>query len=246
MPHPSFTRVAPYYDQLMSRVPYESWVDYVEVLYRRHSGEGKRVLDLATGTGSVALALARRGYQVTGVDISVEMLEEARRKAQQADLTVEWFCQDLAKLQVPGEFDLAVCLYDSLNYITSARSLQAALQRTAAALRTSGLFIFDLNSEYSLEANLFTQSDSAANRPIRYRWQSRYDRRRRLATVDMEFETSDGQQFSEVHVQRAYGVVQIERMVIRAGMELAGVYEAYTLLPAGRFSERIYYVARRL
>jgi len=229
----------------MSRVPYESWVDYVEELYRRHNGEGRRTLDLATGTGSVALILARRGYQVTGVDASAQMLEEARRKSQQANLPIEWFRQDLARLQVPGEFDLAVCLYDSLNYITSARSLQAAMQRTAAALRTGGLFIFDLNSEYSLEVNLFTQSDTAPNRPIRYRWQSRYDRRRRLATVAMEFETSDGQRFSEVHIQRAYGVAQIERMVIKAGMELAGVYEAYTLLPAGRFSERIYYVSRR-
>ncbi len=71
-----FADVAPYYDRLMSTVPYKSWVDYVEALLQRHSRQPRRVLDLACGTGRVGSELIRRGYQAFGVDLSEAMVRQ--------------------------------------------------------------------------------------------------------------------------------------------------------------------------
>ena len=243
--HRSFTAIAPYYDDLMARVPYDMWVDYVEELFHRHGGSGQRALDLATGTGAIAIRLARRGYQVTGVDRSRSMLAEARRKSNEAGLAITWRCCDIAQLSLRSSFDLVVSLYDSLNYVIDPAKLAAAFGRIARVLEPGALFIFDINSIYALEKELFTQSDDAPDRAIRYRWRSRYDAQTRLALIQMDFETADGRRFRETHRQRGYTVAEIDQMAAAARLEVAATYHAYTLVPAGPQSDRLFFVTRR-
>jgi ubiquinone/menaquinone biosynthesis C-methylase UbiE len=244
--HASFTAIAPYYDELMARVPYDMWVDYVEDLFRRHGGVGRRVLDVATGTGAIAIRLAQRGYQVTGIDRSRAMLAEARRKSREAGVDIAWRCCDVSRLSAGDQFDLAVSLYDSLNYVTDPAALAAAFERIAEALAPGGLLIFDLNAIYALEKELFTQADTAPERPVRYRWRSHYDPETRLATIEMDFETAEGRRFREVHYQRGYTMQEIRDMLTAAGLEVAASYHAYTLLPPGAQSDRLFFVARRV
>ena len=243
--HGSFTAIAPYYDELMARVPYDMWVDYIEQLYQRHGGTGRRVLDLATGTGAIAIRLAQRGYEVTGVDRSRSMLAQARRKSREEGLDIVWRCRDVAKLSLAESFDLAVSLYDSLNYVTDPAALADTFRRISDALVPGGLLIFDLNAIYALEKNLFTQSDMNPERAIRYRWRSRYDPHTRLATIDMDFETRDGRRFRETHYQRGYTIAEIEDILAAADLEGAATYHAYTLLPPGPHSDRVFFVAER-
>ncbi|UCH35090.1 MAG: class I SAM-dependent methyltransferase [Armatimonadota bacterium] len=246
MPSPAFTKVARCYDALMANVPYAMWADYLEEIFDHMAATPRTVLDLATGTGTVGLLLAARGYRVNGVDISEPMLEEARRKAQEAGLAVEFVHGDVADLDVPrASFDAAVCLYDSLNYILDPQRLQRALDSVAAALAPGGLFIFDLNTIYSFEQEMFTQQNLSPGRPVRYRWVSRYDRDARVARIDMEFWTDDGDHFEETHYQRSHSVEEVADGLERAGFLVEGLYEAYTFLPPGPKSERIFYVARR-
>ena len=75
-----FEAIAPYYDEVMSVVPYAQWVQYLHRLLKRYGWQPRHILDLATGTGTVALLLAAEGYRVTGVDLSAQMLAEAMRK----------------------------------------------------------------------------------------------------------------------------------------------------------------------
>lgn len=241
----AFSRVAPYYDALMAHVPYSMWVDYIEEILDHLRVVPHRILDVATGTGSVALLLAERGYEVTGVDLSQPMLEQARRKADTLGLKVEFIQGDAADLCLPPRsFDAAVCLYDSLNYLVEPERLQRAFERTAAALTAGGPFIFDLNTIYSFEQELFTQQSLAPGRQVRYRWQSHYDRATHIARVDMEFWTDDGAHFQEIHCQRGYSEEEVAEMLERAGFMVADLHEAYTFLPPGPRSERIFYVAR--
>jgi SAM-dependent methyltransferase len=229
----------------MANVAYATWGDYLEEIFERLRISPRRILDVATGTGSVALLLAQRGYQVTGVDLSEPMLVQARRKAEGLGLNLEFFRRDACELNLPARsFDAAISLYDSLNYILEPERLQRAFEGVAAALVPCGPFIFDLNTIYSFEQELFTQENLAPARPVRYRWRSRYDRSARIARVDMEFWTDDGNHFQETHYQRAHSVEEVTEMLERAGFATEALYEAYTLLPPGAKSERIFYVAR--
>jgi len=242
----AFTRLARHYDDLMASVPYPMWVDYLERLLDCHGRRGQRVLDLATGTGSVALILARHGYQVTGVDISAPMLEQAAAKSAREGLPIDWVHQDLTQLDLPaGAWDWACCLYDSLNYVIGEGGLARACQGTSRALRQGGLFIFDLNTPYCFERELFTQHHTVPTAKVRYRWRSHYDPARRLARVDMVFWTEEGE-FRETHYQRAYQDQELEQALAGSGCHLLARYEAYTLLPSGPASDRIFYVAEKL
>ena len=242
----SFGELARHYDELMSNVPYGMWVDYLEQLLEVHHGRGKRVLDLATGTGSVALLLAERGYEVTGVDLSAEMLAQAGRKAAERGLDITWLHQDVTQLDLPaGQWDWACCLYDSLNYVIGEGGLERAFLGTSRALRMGGLFIFDLNTPYCFEQELFTQANTSPAAKVRYRWRSHYDRAKGLTRVDMVFWTDQGE-FRETHLQRAYTNRDADAGLQAAGFELLATYEAYSLLPAGPATDRIFYVAQKV
>lgn len=242
-----FARIAPYYDALMSSVPYGLWADYVIELSRlagRPIGPGARLLDLATGTGSAALEFASRGCSVVGVDASAPMLDEARRKAAQRHLDADFLCCDLVDFHLPPEFDHAVCLYDSLNYILEFDDLKRAFANIRAALRPAGLLIFDVNTVRALEAELFTQQ-SAPGAAVRYRWVSHYDPSTRVSVIEMHFEAPDsGQQFTLVHRQRAYTDEEIRSALQDAGFTDIGWHDAYRVREPTPTSDRVFYVAR--
>ncbi len=242
-----FARIAPYYDALMSSVPYGVWADYVIELSRlagRRIRPGARLLDLATGTGSVALEFASRGCSVVGVDASAPMLDEARRKAAQRHLEADFLCRDLVDFRLPPEFDHAVCLYDSLNYILDFNSLKRAFANTREALKPAGLLIFDVNTVRALEAELFTQQ-SAPGAAVRYRWVSHYDPDTRTSVINMHFEAPDaGGPFTLVHRQRAYTDDEIRSALEDAGLTDIRSYDGYRLREPTPVSDRVFYVAR--
>jgi SAM-dependent methyltransferase len=247
---PQFTAVAPYYDRLMSTVPYGMWVDYVELLLRIEDYRPTRILDCACGTGNVTFELARRGYKVDGTDLSRGMLEVAEQKRENLGWRdVRFFHQDLRTLSLPREYDLAVCLYDSLNYILKPEELRSAFAHIAGCLLPGSLFIFDLNSEFALEAELFTQNNLWRHSDLTYDWKSRFDPITRTSRVEMYFKIRqpDGatKEFYEIHQERAYTIDEVKDLLAEAGWETLRVYDAYTTNHPSARSERWFFVAKR-
>lgn len=241
----SYQQLAPHYDALMATVPYEAWADYLERIFSVAQKKPRTLLDLATGTGSVAFALAKRGYRVTGVDIARPMLEVARAKARRQGVRVRFVEQDITQLTLTQRFEAAVCLYDSLNYILDPADLRRGLERVHRVLKPEGIFIFDLNSVHSYEQELFTQEEMDPGTPVRYQWRSRYNPETRVATVRMEFWVDcTGEHFTEVHQQRAYSVLEVVQWLREAGFDVCGLYHAYSLHPPEATTERIFFLAR--
>lgn len=239
-----FKRIAPYYDSLMAGVPYRLWVDYVEQLLARLGFEPQTVIDLACGTGNVSEELARRGYDVVGVDVSAEMIEVARGKQGR----VEYFVQDIAQLDLGRRFDLAVSLFDSLNYITDLDRLARAVKHIHEHLSEGGVFIFDVNTIYALSHHFFDQASLSPDRYPKYIWSSTYDHSTRICRVDMVFEVLENGrpvQFKEVHLQRGHSPDELERILTDAGFHIVDVFHAYKFRRPTRRSDRVFYVARR-
>jgi len=242
---PSFGAIGPYYDILMSNVPYRSWVDYLQRLLDRFDAHPQTVLDLACGTGMVGAEIARRGCpRVFGVDLSEGM---ARVAAEEGRLRVA--VQDARALGLrPETFDLVVCLYDSLNYILEPAGLSACFRGVRDCLKPGGLLIFDLNTIRALALNLFTQDNLRSPDPLVYSWRSQWDERSRLCTVRMWFRWSDGdetREFTEVHRQRGYADGEVQDLLRGAGLDILAVYDAYSFVPLHSRSTRVFYVARR-
>lgn len=102
----SYERFAYVYDYLMQDVPYDGWLEYVNRQAEHYSIQGKKVLDIACGTGELSLRLARDGYDVTGVDLSQDMLTIAQEKASAQNVQIQLFQQDMSRLDSLGEYDI--------------------------------------------------------------------------------------------------------------------------------------------
>ena len=124
---------------------------YREIL-KREGLRPRTAVDLACGTGSVALLLAQMGMEVIGVDLSEEMLTVAAGKTQEMDKPPVFVRQPLQKLCLPRAVDLAVCALDSLDYITDPADCAEAIRRVYKALNPGGIFIFDGNTPEKLRA----------------------------------------------------------------------------------------------
>ena len=113
----SYTDFAYIYDKLIDQ-DYEKWADYIEEIFKTHNVNPKLVLDLGCGTGSITNILAKRGYDMIGVDLSSDMLNVARDKAMEDGLDVLYLCQDIREFELYGTVDAIICTLDVLNYIT--------------------------------------------------------------------------------------------------------------------------------
>jgi glycine/sarcosine N-methyltransferase len=140
-PVPLYDALAADYDRFVNwegRLAHE--LPFFERLFHEHGVE--RVLDAACGTGHHALALARRGYDVVGADLSAPMIERARHNAAAAGLDAAFHVAGLGELARLGQtFDAVLCLGNSLPHLLTAAKVAAALVDFAAVLRPGGLLV---------------------------------------------------------------------------------------------------------
>ncbi len=208
--------------------------------------ENARILDVCCGTGYLASLLADRGHQVTGVDASAEMINYARTTAPSA----EFRTADAAAFQYPPIFDGAVSTFDSLNHLLAPEALQAVFRNIAAALKSGGLFAFDMLMEEAYrthwgESFALVREDHALTITG-----SQYDARRRTAscTVTM-FRLLDGQwRRSDTTVrERCYMPAEIDAALDRAGFGETCCYDAGDLGMGGQLGEgRAFFVTSRI
>lgn len=170
-----------FYDRYWSRGIPLQLLGAVERLLLPRLPAAAPILDVCCGTGVVAGALADRGFRLTGIDGSEEMLRHAHRNAP----GVEFRAADARTFELPPLFQGAISLFDSLNHIRSAAELRQVFERVHAALANGGWFLFDLNMERSFElhwrGNPFTTVEPDHVSIVR----GTYDAANRLARWDL-------------------------------------------------------------
>lgn len=113
----------------------------------RHTIPARVHCDVACGTGSLVLELAKRGWTATGTDASAAMIAEARKKATLAGATVTFEVQDMREISLASPVGLITSCFDSVNHLLTLRDLQAFCVTAAGALLPGGLLAFDTNTE---------------------------------------------------------------------------------------------------
>jgi SAM-dependent methyltransferase len=139
----AYDALAPAYDILTADYDYDAWLGAIERVAIVHGLTGRRVLDVACGTGKSFLPLLERGYDVTACDISEAMLRVARTKVGSRASLVQL---DMRALPALGCFDLVTCLDDALNYLPDEPALAQALAGMRANLAPGGVLVFDVNA----------------------------------------------------------------------------------------------------
>jgi len=135
---------ARYYDAFYQDKDYEAECDFIEQVFKKFSeNKPKKVLDIGCGTGGHAIPLARRGYDVTGIDRSGEMIKIARQKAKESGVNVNFCVQDMRQLRLNRKFDAAISMFAVLDYLVTSHDVQKTLVSIRKHLCASSLFVFD-------------------------------------------------------------------------------------------------------
>ena len=243
----AYKNLAASYDRLTNDVDYEATVGFYMEILRREGITPRTVVDLACGTGSVTEILARKGYRVTGVDMSEEMLTEAAMKTMDMEQPPVYSCQLLQNLRLPRGVDMAVCALDSLDYILDPEDCKEAIRRAYKALNPGGIFIFDVNTPEKLRAmddQVFLDEDD----DVYCVWRGEFDEETNICSYGMDLFQREGNKWHrsfEEHREYAYSQEQLTGFLKDAGFTHIQVY-ADRLFEAPREGEqRIYFKARK-
>ena len=243
----AYKALAESYDRLTNDVDYAATVDFYEEILKREGVSPRTCVDLACGTGSVTEILARRGYQVTGVDMSEEMLTVAASKVMDMEQLPMFSCQRLERLRLPRAVDMAVCALDSLDYILDPADCAEAIRRAYKALNPGGIFIFDVNTPEKLRAmdgQVFLDEDD----DVYCVWRGEFDEETNICSYGMDLFQRQGAVWHrsfEEHREYAYSREQLTGFLKAAGFTHIEVY-ADRLFEAPRVGEqRIYFKARK-
>lgn len=150
MPASSYRLLADYYDQLFE--PRRRALDRPrrEILGKILAPTAV-ACDLACGTGTTAVALARRGIKMFAVDASPTMCRLARQKARRAGACLRVIEADMRDFRLPGKVEVVLCEFDALNHLPRKADLDRVLRAVARALAPGGYFYFDVNNLASFE-----------------------------------------------------------------------------------------------
>jgi SAM-dependent methyltransferase len=221
----TYEALAPSYDDLTADYRHDRWLSALERLAVEHGLSGRRVLDVACGTGKSFVPLVERGYDVSACDLSPGMLAVARRRLPDP---ARAFVADMRALPPSGEFDLVTCLDDSVNYLLEPRDLEAALASMRATLRPGGLLIFDTNTLLTYRTSF--ASDAVFERGERlfcWRGESKPHAEPGAAhTAAVDVFTRVGERWQRVtgrHRQRHHPRSAVEGALSRAGLRLRAV-----------------------
>jgi SAM-dependent methyltransferase len=211
----------------------------------------KKILDVACGEGSLAVALAKEGYQVTGIDQSMQMIELAQDRALAADVNVDFRVEDMRSLPFVGEFDLVTCFFDSLNYMLAVSDLQEAFLGAFRALRPGGYYIFDMNTVYGLAVDWMRQETYIQKETDDFieLHRQEFDYENTVASMMVTVFQKKGElweRFEEIHRERGYPIADIQFLLTTVGFEIAGMYGSLSKRTSVQTtSSRVWFTARK-
>ena len=245
----SYSVFAQYYDALTGNVDYARRAEYLLDLMGRLGAEPGLTLDLACGTGSLTLELYRRGVDVYGIDGSVEMLSEARRKCAEEGADILFLCQKMQSLDLYGTVSTTFCVLDSLNHLPGPAGVQKAFDKVSFFTDPGGWFVFDMNTPYKHEKVLGSNTFVYDTQSVYCVWQNRYKPRYHQVDISLDFFEKTGRTYyrsGEHFSECAYAVDEVQEMLQKAGFSKAQVFHELTFDPPKPDSQRLIYAAQKL
>ncbi|MCR5338334.1 MAG: class I SAM-dependent methyltransferase [Lachnospiraceae bacterium] len=235
----SYDSFADVYDELMDNVPYQLWADQYAEILRSYGIEDGLVCDLACGSGNMTMELARRGFDMIGIDDSEAMLNRAREKSKEnaggtdsADdvgggNSILYLLQDMCEFELYGTVRAVTCACDSINYLLTEEEVLACFKLVNNYLDPGGIFLFDFNTAEKYAGQIGDSCIAENREGCSFIWENEYDEESGINTCELTLFVRRGHLFErniETHLQRGYEPEEMKELIIQAGLEFIGFY----------------------
>lgn len=241
----AYEEFAKVYDELIYEdINYDKISKRLISIIKKYNNKSIDYLDLACGTGNVAVKMAKHFKTNYAVDLSEDMLRQAFEKFKKERIRCKIICQDMTELSLNHKFDVITSVLDSTNYLLENEDLEKCFQKVYNHLNDNGLFLFDINSYYKLTNilgnNIFTYNEEE----IFYTWENTLEDN--IVNMFLTFFIKTGdlyERFEEEQFERAYTEEEIENTLKKCGFKILEKYDGYNEALVQPKSERILYVA---
>ena len=244
----SYDNFSRYYDLLTDNVEYEKRADYFCRLLSLCGIKDGILLDLACGTGSISVEMAKRGFDVIGVDSSIGMLNSARTKAYESGRQILLLNQSMDDIDLYGTVDCAVCVLDSINHLENSAQVRKTFEKVSLFMNPGGAFAFDVNTLYKHKNVLGDNAFVYDLDELYCVWQNSYNEEDSSVDISLDFfEEEDGAYYrsGESFTERAYELSDIAAWLEEAGFEIVGIYDDMTTENVRPETERAVFLAKK-
>ncbi|MFZ3576477.1 class I SAM-dependent DNA methyltransferase [Virgibacillus sp. DJP39] len=247
----AYQQMAKLYDKLMDAAPYDQWDEITREILNQASISVNQIVDLGCGTGQITTRLAQSGYQMVGVDYSVDMLSYAEQRASEQNLSIQWINQDIRYTEGIIEADAVISYCDVINYITTEEDLNLVFANVADMLKDDGIFIFDIHSLNHVEQDMVNQTFATVDEDLSSIWFCSPGEDSGEMNHDLTFFVkTDGDSYSkfeEYHHQKTFSVGIYQTLLEQNGFQIKNIYGDFSLNEEDvhEETERIFFVAEK-
>ncbi len=215
----AYAHLAKWFEYLNDDCGYEQWSQYlIEKLSRFSLVDG---LDVGCGGGWFTRAFQKHGYQMTGMDVSAEMLDHAQETALKTGIRSEYILGDICKIKLPARYEFVTAINDCLNYIPKAK-LSAALKNVRRALKKGGVFLFDISSARKFKEKIANTVSADDRDDVTYLSFNREETDGVTMEVTLFVKRADGafERLDETHRQYVYTEEEIVEALTKNGFDV--------------------------
>ncbi len=244
----SYNSFASVYDELTLNVDYKNRAEYVQSILNRYGITDGLLLDLACGTGSMAVELSKMGYEVIATDASADMLMEAQNKAYDNEQSIMFLCQRMEETDLYGTVRAVVCALDSINHLPDYDTMAKTFDVLKNFVDDGGVMVFDVNTLYKHQNVLGNNTFVYDEKNVFCVWQNHLLQDERTVNINLDFFCKNGElyeRFNENFNETAFTDEEIISAVESAGFRVLERLADMTENKPDDTTERIYYVIRR-
>ena len=237
-----YTAFAKYYDYVLKDIDYNDWFSFLKSVMIKYNPSAKNILEIGCGTGKFGAKFSSNGYNIIGIDNSVEMLKIAKRRAKN---NFKIFCANATSFHLKKKQDFIFCIHDMVNYILDKKNILKMFKCIKKTMHKDSIFLFDITTEYNILENFENNRTNYYYKGCSIKWDNKYNFETKIISSTLKFTTNENETLSETHNQKIYTINEMKSIIKKAGLELLAIYGDSTFYPVAQTSVMINFVTRK-
>ncbi|TMW73882.1 class I SAM-dependent DNA methyltransferase [Alteribacter natronophilus] len=233
------------YDLLMEDAPYDSWTRYAG----ERLPERAKLLDVACGTGTFTVRMAKAGHSVTGVDLSPDMLAVAQQKAVEEGQNITFISQNMKELDGFTEMDAVTVFCDGMNYLLDEDEIRKAFESFSRVLKEGGTLLFDVHSSFKVDSEFDYKVYAENGEDVSYIWYASPGEYENSVNHDLTFfirrENNTYERVDEAHTQRTFDSSVYASLLDECGFDIVEISSEFGEKAPVHQTDRIFFQAEK-